>query len=106
MAVIALESEVPIHLSLTVPPAFRSPDANGYVNHIAGEVGTGGHSILAVGFVANSELPAGAPLDPDAVGYFVIKNSWGTGYGDCGFAYLSYDFVQRWAYAYRYIEIL
>lgn len=106
-AVVALESEVPIHLSVSVPDAFRNPDANGYVNHVAGETaGAGSHSILAVGFVGNAEVPAGAPLDPAGVGYFVIKNSWGLTYGDCGFAYLSYDFVKRWAYAYRYIEVI
>jgi Papain family cysteine protease len=89
-AVLAVEAELPLVMSIGVPPSFDNPDANGYVNFVAGETSRGSHAILAVGFVANADLPAGAPLDPDGEGYFVIKNSWSTGYGDCGFAYLSH----------------
>ena len=63
----------------------------------------GDHAVLAVGFVANSDLPAAAPLDPDGRGYVVIKNSWGTGYGDCGFSYLSTEFLRLWGTGYRYL---
>lgn len=103
-AVLLLESEVPILISMSVPPAFFDPAPGGYVNHVPGQVGSGSHLVLAVGFVANSALPAGAPLDPAGVGYFVIKNSWGIYYGDCGFAYASYDFMTRWAAAWAFLD--
>jgi Papain family cysteine protease len=102
-AVLAVEAEYPLVLSVGVPPAFDNPDSNGYVNFVGGETSRGSHAILAVGFVANGDLPAGAPADPDGEGYFVIKNSWGTDYGDCGFSYLSHEFVRNWATGYRYL---
>jgi hypothetical protein len=104
-AILMLEGEYPVHISLVVPNAFRTPDANGYVQHNpADPVPGGSHSVLAVGFVANADLPAGVPADPDGRGYVVIKNSWGTDYADCGFAYLSTEFLRQWAYAYRYLD--
>jgi C1A family cysteine protease len=94
-----------VHLSFNTAASFRNPDANGYVQYNpADPVPTGAHAILAVGFVANADLPAGVPNDPDGRGYFIIKNSWGTGYGDCGFSYLSTEFVRQWAYGFRYLE--
>lgn len=105
VAIFAVEAEFPVHLSFNTAASFRAPDANGYVQFDpADPAPTGAHAILAVGFVANADLPAGVPADPDGRGYFVIKNSWGTGYGDCGFAYLSTEFVRQWAYGFRYLE--
>jgi hypothetical protein len=104
-AILALETEFAVQISFSTAQAFRTPDADGYVNYNpADPVPTGKHAILAVGFVANSDLPAGVPLDPDGRGYVVIKNSWGTGYGDCGFSYLSTEFLRQWAYAYHYVD--
>ncbi len=48
----------------------------------AGSVG--GHAMLVVGY----DRPAG---------YFIVKNSWGTGFGHAGYAYLPYDYVQTYA---------
>jgi hypothetical protein len=103
--ILALEDEFPVHLSFNTANAFRTPDADGYVNYNpADPVPTGSHSILAVGYVDNSDLPAGVPADPDGYGYVIIKNSWGIGYGDCGFSYLSTEFLRQWAYAYRFLD--
>ena len=104
-AILMLENEYPVHISTLTPTAFSDSDANGYVNYDPADAPPkGSHSILAVGWVENSDLPAGAPLDPDGRGYFVIKNSWGTDYADCGFGYLSHEFVRQWAYAFRYLD--
>lgn len=105
VAIFSVEAEFPVHLSFNTAASFRTPDANGYVQYNpADPVPAGAHAILAVGFVANADLPAGVPNDPDGRGYFIIKNSWGTGYGDCGFSYLSTEFVRQWAYGFRYLE--
>lgn len=106
-AILFLEGEYPVHLSFVVPPSFRNPDANGYVQHNPGDIIVplkGSHSALAVGFVANADLPAGAPPDPDGRGYVIVKNSWGTGTADCGFFYVSTEFLRQWAYAYRFLD--
>ena len=41
----------------------------------------GGHAVLAVGY-------------DDAEQSFIVRNSWGTGWGDKGFAYASLDYAQ------------
>jgi hypothetical protein len=105
VAILAVEAEHPVHISFNTAASFRAPDANGYVQYNpADPVPNGAHAILAVGFIANADLPAGVPADPDGRGYFIIKNSWGIGYGDCGFSYLSTEFLRQWAYGFRYLE--
>jgi len=51
----------------------------------------GGHCVLVVGFHDPD------PADPD--GYWIIKNSWGTGWGDQGFGKIAYGEVDidTWA---------
>ncbi len=52
-------------------------------------LGTGGadHAVLSVGYVDNAAWAGG--------GYFIIKNSWGTGFGDNGFCEVAYANVTR-----------
>jgi len=50
-----------------------------------GQTWYGAHAVLLVGY-------------DDTVGGFKFVNSWGTSYGCGGFAYLSYEFVQQYAY--------
>jgi hypothetical protein len=103
-AIVALESEYPVHFSISVTPSLSLPDPDGYIRQQAFDLGSSGsHSMLAVGFVANADLPAGVAPDPDGRGYVIVKNSWGTGYGDCGFAYVSTEYLRLWAYAFRYL---
>lgn len=46
--------------------------------------GTGGHAMSIVGYDRPGQ-------------YFIVKNSWGAGWGHAGYAYLSYDYVQTYA---------
>lgn len=104
-AIVALETEYPVHINFNVAASFRSPDANGYVQFDPTDPPpTGQHAVLAVGFIANADLPAGVPADPDGRGYFVVKNSWGIGSADCGFYYVSSEFMRQWAYDFSYLE--
>lgn len=104
-AIIALESEYPVHINFNVADSFRWPDANGYVQYNpANPPPTGKHAVLAVGYVDNLDLPAGVPPDPDGRGYFVIKNSWGIRQADCGFYYVSTEFLRQWAYGFSYLD--
>ena len=48
-----------------------------------------GHSVSLVGFKYSNLFPGG--------GYFIIRNSWGTGFGDSGYAYITFDFVKKFA---------
>ncbi|MFM8412061.1 MAG: C1 family peptidase, partial [Alphaproteobacteria bacterium] len=105
-AALLLESGVPVVATIAVPDAFRAPAPGGYIRNVAGQVARGTHAILLVGFVSNADLPAGVTLDAGPLGgYFVAKNSWGTSWADCGFAYLASDFLDAWGSAYQAIEI-
>ena len=44
----------------------------------------GGHAMLIVGH-------------DDSVKRFIVRNSWGTGWGDEGYCYISYDYIKKYA---------
>jgi C1A family cysteine protease len=58
----------------------------------------GGHAILIVGYMDDATVSGG--------GYFVVKNSWGTGWGNQGYFYIAYSeiafpvYFGEWTIAY------
>ena len=78
----------PIVASIRVTDDFRGPGlgANGYLTGIGADV-EGGHAVHVTGFAANDQLPAGLPQAPGG-GWLIVKNSWGTCYGDGGYVYI------------------
>jgi C1A family cysteine protease len=46
----------------------------------------GGHAVFAAGYVTDSQWPGG--------GYLIIKNSWSTRWGDQGYFYMPFAYVQ------------
>ncbi len=97
-----LDSKVPCTLCLhsvdTFSDVANSGDDAGYVTYDAHEQSAGddGHCVFLTGYCDNAHLPAGAPQGSGG-GYFIIKNSWSTNWGDAGYAYLPYDWVKKWA---------
>jgi len=76
----------PLVIAVPVYPSFLSSCADPIVDvPDEGETWYGAHAVLVVGY-------------DDEVGGFRFVNSWGTGYGCEGFAYLSYEFTQDYAY--------
>jgi len=58
-----------------------------------GPPGQGGgvnHAVAVVGFVDDASLNAG--------GYWILKNSWGTSWGDGGYGYSPYGHIERHSY--------
>ena len=53
---------------------------------LPGEPTEGGHAWCIVGYQDEASVPGG--------GYFIVRNSWGTGWGDRGFAYASNDYAR------------
>jgi len=91
-----LDADIPLVVAVDVTNSFISPDSDGYVSYVAGEAVLGGHAMQVAGWVENADLPAAAP-DGDGGGYFVLKNSWGEGAGDCGYYYVPFDYMLEYA---------
>ncbi len=103
----ALLDKKPVVLGILALPSFRNPNTSGYVDYVGNEddVSSGHHAVLATGFINNSELVSKLPfVQPgEGGGYVIIKNSWGSCWGDSGYAYLPYSWVLD--YTYRAIAV-
>ena len=60
----------------------------GVIDAVQGASIVGGHAMVIVGFERGSN---GNPS------YVIAKNSWGAGYGQNGYVYLSYDYIRAYA---------
>ena len=79
----ALSKGFPVVFGVNIYDSFYKTTANGVVAvPKATEVNHGGHAIVAVGY-DNSKRQ------------LIIRNSWGTQWGDKGYAYLPYDFLKN-----------
>lgn len=53
----------------------------------------GGHAVLIVGYDDNHRN-IGGPNGGNGKGAFLIRNSWGSGWGDAGYGWLPYDYAR------------
>jgi C1A family cysteine protease len=62
--------------------------ANGILPRpVSGETEQGGHAVALVGFDDNMAMPDGSK------GAFLVRNSWGTGWGIAGYFWMAYNYV-------------
>lgn len=78
----ALASGLPVVLGFSVYQSFESPDtAKTGIVHVPdtkSEQLLGGHAVLAVGYDESKQ-------------WVIVRNSWGTGWGDQGYCYFPYE---------------
>jgi len=85
----------PVVASISVSANYMAKLPDGYLRYSSTDASKpGGHAVLIVGFVPKLSLPEGAPA-PVGSGYFIVRNSWGTGRGDCGYEYIDEAWLRR-----------
>ena len=74
-------------------PSFNSSDVKGGIPYpCPGETAQWGHAIDAVGYDDGMKI-TNTKCKKTTVGALLIRNSWGTGWGDQGYGWLPYDYV-------------
>jgi C1A family cysteine protease len=60
-----------------------------------GDTVVGGHAVVAVGYDDTKKVTNTAPGGTETTGALLLRNSWGTGWGDAGYGWLPYEYVLR-----------
>ena len=90
-----LTGNVPAMFGFTVYSSIGQAARTGMIPYpAAGETIRGGHAIVAVGF-DDTKVIKNLPNGPQTTGAFLIRNSWGPGWGDRGYGWFPYEYVRR-----------
>jgi C1A family cysteine protease len=91
-----LSHQMPMVFGFTVYNSIEQAGENGRIPvPCPGDRVAGGHAVMAVGYDDNVEIRNASCEEVTAKGALVIRNSWGTGWGEKGYGYLPYEYVLR-----------
>ena len=91
-----LAAGLPSMFGFTVYSSIRQAGASGEIPFpIASETVLGGHAIMAVGYDDAKKIKNTSPAGTTTTGALLIRNSWGTSWGDGGYGWLPYEYVLR-----------
>jgi C1A family cysteine protease len=90
-----LSSNIPSMFGFTVYSSISQASNDGEIPFpIAGEKVLGGHAVVAIGYDDNKEIE-NTGSGAKTTGALLIRNSWGTGWGDAGYGWLPYKYVRK-----------
>lgn len=88
-----LASSLPLMFGFAVYGSIKGASADGRIPYpTRGESILGGHAVLAVGYDDSIKI-GDSTGNNEKVGAFLIRNSWGEGWGDRGYGWLPYDYL-------------
>ena len=91
-----LAAGLPSMFGFTVYTSISQADGSGKIPcPTPGEKVAGGHAIVAVGYDNAMKIKNTNSGGIETVGALLIRNSWGTGWGDHGYGWLPYDYVLK-----------
>ncbi len=91
-----LSAGLPSMFGFTVYSSITQADKTGRIPFpTTGEKIEGGHAIVAVGFDDTLKIKNSAPKAVETTGALLIRNSWGTGWGEGGYGWLPYEYVLK-----------
>jgi C1A family cysteine protease len=89
-----INAGLPSMFGFTVYSSYIQANTTGKFPYPApGERVVGGHAVVAVGYDDNLVIQGTGTGSPKTTGAFLIRNSWGTGWGAAGYGWLPYDYV-------------
>jgi C1A family cysteine protease len=89
-----LAAGLPSMFGFTVYTSISQAAGSGKIPYpTSGEKVAGGHAIAAVGYDDALKIKNTNPGAAQTIGALLIRNSWGTGWGDHGYGWLPYDYV-------------
>jgi C1A family cysteine protease len=91
-----LAAGLPSMFGFTVYSSYSQASATGkFPFPVAKESVVGGHAVVAVGFDDRIKIKNSSPGGSETTGAILIRNSWGTGWGDGGYGWLPYEYILR-----------
>ncbi len=90
-----LAANMPSMFGFTVYLSYQFSGTNGHFPYpCPGERAVGGHGVVAVGYDDAKKIKN--PLcGKETTGALLIRNSWGTGWGDKGYGWLPYEYILK-----------